>query len=139
MGQRGPKPTPRNLRILKGSNRPSRMNEKEPIVEIRAPDPPGHLTDNEADKFREVAAKLAKMRVMSDADVDALAVYAINWCRYLDATSKVREMGLIVQSPKKFPMQNPYLAVSRQSEKTCVSILTEFGLTPSSRTKVHSR
>jgi len=114
------------------------MNADEPQVAVCAPDPPEHLTDVEADKFREVAHKLARMRVMSDADVDALGVFAVNWVRYLDANAKVREMGLIVKSPNNYPIQNPFLAISRQSEKTCLSILTEFGLTPSSRTRVKS-
>lgn len=136
---RGPKPTPRNLRIVKGSDRPSRMNDDEPIVKISIPEPPPHLSDTESDKFREMAAKLARMKVMSDVDVDALAIYAVNWVRLLDANDKIKELGLVVMSPKKFPMKNPYVTIARESERICTGILTEFGMTPSSRTRVKAK
>ncbi len=73
---------------------------------------------------------------MTESDVDALAVYCVNWIRWQDANEKVREMGMIVKSPKNFPMQNPYLAIANKAQRECVGIMTEFGLTPSSRTRV---
>ncbi len=112
------------------------MNDDEPIVPVSIPDAPEHLGSREADKFIEVAAKLARMRVMTDADVDALAFYATNWVIWVDAAARVRESGHIMRSPNNFPIQNPYLAVMNKAQRECLSILTEFGLTPSSRTRV---
>ena len=136
--QRGPKPTPRNLRIVKGTDRPDRTNDKEPVVEVAIPDPPDYLIDDEIDVFTLTAAKLARMRVMTEADVDALAIYAVNFTRWREAIQRVREMGMIVKSPKNYPIQNPFLAIANKAQKTCLDILTEFGLTPSSRTRVQS-
>jgi P27 family predicted phage terminase small subunit len=136
---RGPKPTPRNLRLVKGTDRPDRMNDDEPIVEVAAPEPPDHLNDEEADKFREMAHKLARMRVMSDADVDALAMFVVSWCRMVEADRRVHELGMVTKSPNGFPMQNPYLAIANRARKDCQSILAEFGMTPSSRTRVHAK
>jgi len=50
----------------------------------------------------------------------------------------VREMGMIVKSPKGYPIQNPFLAIANKAQRTCMDILTEFGMTPSSRTRVQS-
>ena len=133
---RGPKPIPRNLRVITGADRKSRTNEDEPILPVIIPDPPGHLTVAESDKFIEMAGKLARMRVITEADVDALALYAVSWMRMLDADEKVREMGPIIKSPNNYPIQNPYLPISNRCRKDCESILTEFGMTPSSRTRV---
>ena len=139
MATRGPKPTPRNLRLVKGTDRPSRMNDDEPILPVTIPDPPEHLGDRETDKFREMAAKLARMRVMSDADIDALAMYCVSWIRMIEADRRVAEMGEIVAAPKtRVPMQNPWLAISNKARAECRAILVEFGMTPSSRTRVKS-
>jgi len=136
---RGPKPTPRNLRLIKGSDRPVRMNPDEPIVKVSIPDPPDYLGPDEAAVFIEMGGKLARMRVMTEYDTDALSIYAVNWVRFLQADAKVREMGLIVKSPKNYPIQNPFLAISNRAQKTCLNIGAEFGMTPSSRTRVQSQ
>lgn len=135
MARRGPKPKPRNLRLVQG-DRTSRINDDEPNVPVASPPAPDHLVGEEVDAFEETAGKLARMRVMTEADVDALAMYAVNFVRWKEATAKVREMGLVVKSPKNYPIQNPFLAIANRAQKDCLSVLTEFGLTPSSRTKV---
>ncbi len=112
------------------------MNADEPIVEVAAPDPPDYLEPEEAKIFAATADKLAKMRVMTEADVDALAIYAVNFSRWLEATDKLRDSGLIVRSPNDYPMQNPYLSIANAAQRECLRILAEFGLTPSSRTRV---
>ena len=132
---RGRKPTPRNLRLVTGA---AQRDEKqaEPIAEVTAPDPPDYLEDEEAGCFREVGQKLALMRVMTDADVDLLAIYAVTFIRWKKAIAKVNESGLIVRSPNNHPIQNPYLSIANRAQQEMLKILAEFGLTPSSRTRV---
>ena len=137
MAKRGRKPTPRNLRLITGDTRPSRMNADEPEVPVSAPDPPDYLDDNEAEKFRELAHKLAKMRVMTEADIDALAICARAHIEANLAHESVKAMGLMVKTKAGNPIQNPYLAIRNAAEKKALGILTEFGLTPSSRTRVN--
>jgi len=134
---KGPKPTPRNLRLVRGTDRPDRMNENEPIAAVTTPDAPDYLSPEEALIFTDTAAKLARMRVMTEYDVDALAMYSVNFVRWKEATARLRDMGLMVRSPNDFPMQNPYLSVANGAQKECLRILVEFGLTPSSRTRVN--
>ncbi len=140
MAQRpGPKPTPRNLRIVRGTDVPApKPGEPKDAVEppVGIPDAPEDLTPEEQGVFLETARRLARMRVMTDADVDALHMYAVEFCRYRDATAKVRSMGMIVKSPNDYPIQNPYLAIANKAQRTCINLLTEFGLTPSSRTRI---
>jgi P27 family predicted phage terminase small subunit len=123
------------LKLVKGS-RPDRINEDEPKVPVSIPDPPDFLEGEEIDTFIITAGKLARMRVMTEADVDALAIYAVNFVRWKDATAKLRETGPLVRSPNNFPIQSPYLAVANKAQGEMLKILSEFGLTPSSRTRV---
>jgi P27 family predicted phage terminase small subunit len=136
----GTKPTPRNLRIVRGMDRPDRQNDDEPVLPISIPHPPEYLTDSQQNIFTDMARKLARMRVMSDADIDALAIYAVNFIEMVDANERIREMGLVVRAPKtNVPMHNPFLSIRNNAQKTCLTILTEFGMTPSSRTRVKAR
>ena len=134
---RGPKPTPRNLRLVRGTDRADRMNPDEPVVAVSIPDAPDYLEPDEQTIFLDTAGKLARMRVMTEYDVDALAIYSVNFVRWKEATARLHDMGLMVRSPNNFPMQNPYLSVANSAQKECLRILTEFGLTPSSRTRVN--
>lgn len=135
---RGRKPTPRNLKIIRGSDRPDRMNADEPIVPVCTPDAPEHLDPEEQRIFTEQAEILARMRVMSEADVKALSIFARAWKESLDAHERmIKSGGLIIQAPKTgVPMHNPYKKARDDAEKKALGILTEFGLTPSSRTRV---
>jgi P27 family predicted phage terminase small subunit len=49
----------------------------------------------------------------------------------------VRKFGAIVKSPEKgFPMKSPYLSIADQALETMRKLLVEFGLTPSSRSRI---
>lgn len=124
---------PTNIKLVKGSRR---IAKDEPQVPVKIPLPPDHLVDAEIDVFVRTAKLLAGMRVMTEADVDALAMYAVEWCRWTEANEQLRELGYMMRSPNGWPIQNPYLAVANKAQANCLRILTEFGLTPSSRTKV---
>lgn len=132
----GRKPIPRNLRLVTGNTRPDRLNDDEPIVAVEAPPAPDHLDEDAVRIFDETAQVLAGMRVMSAADTAALAIYATTCVRMHDANEKVKASGMVVMSSKRTPMKNPYLIIAQQSERDCMRILAEFGLTPSSRTRV---
>jgi P27 family predicted phage terminase small subunit len=113
------------------------MNDNEPLVPVSIPDAPDYLEVDETKIFVDTAEKLARMRVMTEYDVDALAIYSVNFVRWKEATMRLRDMGMMVRSPNNFPMQNPYLSVANAAQRECLRILVEFGLTPSSRTRVN--
>lgn len=127
---------PAALRLVRGA-RKDRGNPDEPLVEIRAPDAPEFLSDDAREVFIVTAHRLARMRVMSENDVDALAIYAESFVRWKAATRNVQETGQVVRSPKGYPIQNPYLSIANKAQEQCLKILVEFGLTPSSRTRVN--
>lgn len=136
---RGRKPLPRNLKLVTGAVRKDRDNPDEPILEVKIPDPPAHLTDTERDVFVNMAGKLARMRVMTEADADALGFYAERWCTWLEAKENIAQTGLLTRSPNGFPMPNPYVSIMNKAQADCMKILIEFGMTPSSRTRVKAQ
>ena len=81
---------------------------------------------------------LAGMRLLTQADRAALTLYCQAWSTMVSAQSHVRDNGAIVKSPNGYPIQNPYLSVANAAAKQLRGILSEFGLTPASRSKVHA-
>ena len=80
---------------------------------------------------------LREMGLLSRADRPALAAYCTAWSRWVEAEAHVKKYGTIVKSPEKgFPMKSPYLCVADQAMETMRKLMVEFGLTPSSRSRI---
>ena len=77
------------------------------------------------------------MGLLSRADRPALAAYCTAWSRLVEAEGMVKKFGAIVKSPEKgFPMKSPYLSIADQAMETMRKLMVEFGLTPSSRSRI---
>jgi len=68
----------------------------------------------------------------------ALAMLAQTWMRYTTASDRLRKTGLLVKAPSSYPIQNPHLAIMNKAQEQLQKLLTEFGMTPSSRSRVRS-
>jgi P27 family predicted phage terminase small subunit len=77
------------------------------------------------------------MGLLTRADRSALAAYCTVYARWVNAEGQVRKFGAIVKSPEKgFPMKSPYLTIADQSLEAMRKLMVEFGLTPSSRSRI---
>lgn len=133
-----PKPRPTHLRVLAGnpSKRPINENEPKPVKTNRAPPPPKHLC-NEGKKFwRKTAKQLHACGLLTTVDTDALGLYVDAHMRWLDAKAQIDKYGLIVKTKNGFPQQSPYLNVMNKCFDQMIKLLAEFGMTPSSRSRV---
>jgi len=79
---------------------------------------------------------LRQLRQVTEADRGALIALCIEWSRYIDATHKVRELGLVVTTRGGYPIPNPYLPIATKALAGCNKLWPELGLTPSSRSRV---
>ena len=139
--QPGTKPLPTSLRLLNGNaaHRPLPKNEPQPApAQIDDIDVPDHLTETARAHFRKTARILKGMRVLTEADMDAVAVYAESWGRYIQATLQIQKDGLITAGSKGQARRNPMLDVQSEALTKCMKLMAEFGLTPSSRTRVRT-
>jgi len=50
----------------------------------------------------------------------------------------VRKSGILVKSPNGFPVLNPYLIAANQAIKKVRTLMTEFGMTPASRSRIQA-
>lgn len=135
----GPKPIPANLRLVLGTRtRKDRERPANPPPEppVRIPSPPDYLADEEVDVFVTMARKLAGMRIMTELDVDALALYCRSWAEMQKLQQMIRDSGFLLKSPTGRPMRNPLVEMRNERERTCLRIMADFGLNPSSRNRV---
>ncbi len=135
---RGRKPKPTSLKLLYGNpgKRPLNKNEPKPPLEI--PDPPDHLDDVAKKEWSRITKLLSDLKLISQLDMAGVAAYCVAYSRWADAEKKVAKHGIIVMSPdKKFPMKSPYLSVAEAAMEAMRKMLGEFGLTPTSRARLH--
>lgn len=133
----GRKPKPRNLVLLQGKPGKRKLEEAvpEPPV-ITVPEPPELLSVQGRVHWQQFAEQLAKMRVLTDADLPALCMLCESYSIYWEAMDGVRQYGMMSVTPNKYVVRSEYLNTAFKALDECLKILAEFGLTPSSRTKV---
>lgn len=132
----GRKPLPTHLKLVKGTARPHRLNKAEPKPKVAVPEPPSHLDERAQAKFAAMAEMLARHGVMTELDVGALARYVVIWCRWIDAEAEVKRRGPVVKTEAGNVIQHPFLAVANKCLLQMAQIESEFGLTPSSRSRI---
>jgi len=132
----GRKPLPTNVKELKGTVRKCRQNKAEPEYPRGLLEPPNHLTGVALAHWHEIYPKLEKAGVVTTIDIVALAAYCKAYQRWREATSEVDKYGAVIESPSGYPIQSPYLAIANKAFDQMLKLLTEFGMTPSSRTRV---
>jgi P27 family predicted phage terminase small subunit len=82
-----------------------------------------------------MSRELKALGLVTVIDRAALSAYCVLWSRWIDAEAKVREKGFVVRGSEG-PVLNPYLRVAARALEQMKAMLIEFGMTPSSRTRV---
>jgi len=135
----GPPPTPTPIRIAKGNpgRRPLPAAEAtpEPLADLT---PPEFLNDEAKAHWATLAPMLRDLGLLTVLDHTALAMMCESIARWKEAERHLRKHGLVVLSGSnnRMPIVNPYLSISRQAQKQVYGLLSEFGLTPATRSRV---
>ncbi len=133
---KGRKRKPSNIHKLHGNPGKRARNTKEPQPTVCIPKPPKHISRLAKREWRRVTPHLEQLGILSEIDSTALAAYCQSYSRWVSAEKKLALYGEIVKSPNGYPIQSPYLAVSNTALKFMRDFATEFGMTPSSRSRV---
>ena len=137
MARRGPKPKPTALLRLTGSRRANdRVGEPRPPNQI--PTAPPHLNAEAKREWRRMTKLLRDLRLISKLDRAGLAIYCQLWSRMVASEKEIQKTGAVVRSPSGYPMLNPHLSVINRCLDQLKSILIEYGMTASSRTRLRT-
>ena len=136
--KRGPAPQPTVKRKLHGNpgRRPYPKNEPKPEKSEKIPLAPRHLDKVAQKEWRRMAKELHPIGLLTNIDLTALAAYCSTYSLWVDAITKIQKHGPLIKAQSGFPMQSPYLQIANKSQAEMRKWMVEFGLTPSSRTRI---
>lgn len=133
---RGRKPKPDATKRLEGNPGKRPRNSRAPKADPALPEPPEFLSATAKEQWERIAPLLFASKVLTRLDDAALAALCTAFARWVEAETSLREHGLVVKSPNGFPIQNPYLSIANTAMRQMKELLAEFGMTPSSRSRV---
>ena len=132
---RGRKPEPTALKLVKGNPGRRPLPAAEPRPKLGA-EMPAWLSPAAQEHWPIVAEQLTAAGILGDTDGAALALYCEAFARWRHANDQVAKFGPVVKAPSGFPVQSPFLAISNKAWEQMAKMLIEFGMTPSSRSRV---
>jgi len=138
MGRRGPAPKPSALKQLEGNPGKRAVNANEPRPKVKIPPCPKHLSAEAQKEWRRVAKQLYDLKLLTDVDRAALAAYCQAWARWVQAEKEMatEDFRMITLTEKGYPVLTPWFSVADKAMKQMKVFLAEFGMTPSSRSRV---
>ncbi len=136
MGIRGRRPQPVELRILRG-NPSKRRLPKHDLKPTTGTSCPASLSPGARREWKRIAPVLTKIGILTELDRASLSCYceAVNdleWC----AKTIARE-GRVIRAGNKTRIPHPAVQIKRQAMQKIREFSAEFGMTPSSRTRIH--
>src|SRR5579863_8823625 len=136
MGLRGPAPRPTALRILEGNPSKRPLNRAEPKQRVKTPACTDHLDELAKAEWKRLVRVLRHMKLLTEADYVALGNLCAAYSRMVKAERKLAEAGLLYKTQSGYVQQSPLLAIINSSVETITKLCREFGLTPSSRSRI---
>lgn len=137
MGQRGPAPKPTALKQLEGTYRPDRANGSEIFPDLPVDlDAPEYLTDAARTKWDEVAPVLARNGLLTECDLDTLAVYCQTWVRWLEAEAEINVHGTTSIAKTGYQQVSPWVTIAKQCRSDLLKLGDRLGLNASARSRI---
>ena len=130
------RPLPTKLKIFKGTDKKIRLNENEPEPLSDNIVMPEHLSKKAKKQWEKIVEQLTGAGIMTNLDQDALELYCEAYAKWADANDKLRTHGMVVKAPSGYPIPSPYLSIANKAFEQLRQMMIEFGMTPSSRTRI---
>ena len=132
----GRKPAPTQLKIIRGNPGRRPLPEGDPEIPAGIPDPPKHLVGKAKKEWLRITPELSRAGILTKIDGTALAAYCDCFAVWAEASKKLKKEGLTITSDEGLPTVSPYLKISNAAIDRMRQFLVEFGMTPSSRSRV---
>jgi P27 family predicted phage terminase small subunit len=138
MAKRGPKPKPTALHIFNGNPSKRPLNDLEPKPEAGAPECPENVAKNDIAKayWEWLIAQLSTMGIATKADQTVLEMICLEYALKLEAEGHIARDGMTTTDDKGVVRKSPYVTIAAEAKRQLHRLLTEVGLTPSSRSRL---
>ncbi|WP_369115068.1 phage terminase small subunit P27 family [Edwardsiella tarda] len=136
----GPPKTPTHLRLVRGNPSKRAINKNEPTPPSGVPPTPKHFDKRGKYWFKRIGEELDAVGVMSTLDAKALELLVEAYSEYRHHCEVLDEEGYTYQTVsaagEKIVKAHPAAAMKADAWKRIRAMLSEFGMTPASRSKV---
>jgi len=132
----GPSPTPTKLKELRGTTRPDRAPAHEPQPLATKVTCPRWLPSAAKREWRRIAPELVRLGLLTVADRAALAAYCEAWAEAIMAHETLQREGYTFETEKGYRGVHPMVAVKNKALLRMRAFASEFGMTPSARTRI---
>lgn len=142
MGKRGTKKTPTKDKKAKGTYRADRAFGDEVEFDILSENilPPEYLGEEGKREWNRVIPQLQSRGILNVTDRGSITAYCLEWETYIEAKINLRKEGVYQPMTNKggseYMAVNPNVQVANKALANFIRIATEFGFTPSSRTRI---
>ena len=136
MAQKGRKPKPTAIKKLEGNPGKRPLNLYEPVPEEKMPDCPDWLEEEAKEEWDRLAEPMFRLGILSELDMAPFAIYCQAYARWKEAEEFISQHGSIVKTKNGFWQQVPQVTISHANQKIMLQAASEFGLTPSSRSRI---
>lgn len=125
--------------MLHGEHRPSHLNMHEPEPRDALPLCPEDVTETVRDIWDDTVRELQAMHLAHAADRDALRCYCEAVATHRRASQLLAQSGILIRGQRNNMVRNPLLQVQRDAAAAVRGFAQEFGLTPSSRSRIENK
>lgn len=144
MGRRGPQPKPTQLKVLEGNPGHQKLNENEPKAKALdvVPEPPRRLMKAAKEEWKRLAPTMVAAGLLTELDLSAFAELCQSYAYYLAVDAEIQKKTnvngpvMMQTSSSGYIQAHPLLSLRKQYYDTWHKGLADFGLTPSSRSRI---
>lgn len=132
-----PRPIPTALKRLRGNpgRRPLNDDEPQPAELVALGDPPDFLGPYGIEEWRRAGPVLIDLGLLTEADLMVFTTYCMNVNILIEAQHDIERNGMTIDGARG-PVRNPALATFAAATTALRSLAAEFGMTPSSRSRM---
>jgi len=138
----GAKPISNRMKVLKGTDQPTRMRDEVDFGQIvKIPPPPKYFNRYSKKLYKTTCAKLNHMKLLSDINLPIVVGYASMMGKYWEAEELLVEEGRICESVNiktgaTKVYRNPLDRMATEYLESAKKFAVELGITPASSSKV---
>lgn len=133
---RGRKPKPTAKKRLEGNPGKRKINKREPLPKASEVIEAQAITDGAQAFIDKYKPQLHAMQILTDVDVAALELMATHYSIAWESARVIQKQGLTVTDTFKQVHKHPLLSVFRDNSTAYRAYAAEFGMTPSSRSRI---
>ena len=140
MATAGRKPKPTAIKLLEGNPGKRKLNKREPKPRIlkTVPECPEWLLPEAQKEWGRLAPALVSLGLITNIDIDDFAAYCQAFARWHEAETYITENGTTYMTETGQLKPIPQVAQAQQYIRLMKDLSTEFGMTPSSRSRLIS-